>query len=241
MFENEITSWLGKQIEDITIEKAKKLIIFLAKDISEDSYDKLFHYVRDQKGRKLISEEQVEEKLSVIKNDFKKIRDGKIILRYVIPYDENFIYSSYAYELDKELIDILNNAIECAIEFVYCKRYKEALTIFDLLFCTKYQCSEVNDLRQCNDKTLKVEHFNIHTLHQRFGFDHEKARKCAIYSLMITEQDHKMMFKKLEKYFGNADNDELTLDDCKNMGIEEIDGYDQLLDEWFSYEISHGR
>lgn len=236
MNKDEFLKEVNNNINNMSLEDLKIVVMEMSKDIPSEYYYKILCRIRNLKNDLNISSNDIEKEIAEIYSDFKKVQDGDIVFRcYAI---ETGYYSAFGEEYDyiyyptNEMDELLNRLYDSIPKLIFSKNYKEALKIIDLMLYSDYYCEETSN-PEYGDPNEVIDTFDmdLSSLEENLDFNIDTVLLYAIYAVIMGDIEDK--FKKIDCYIKGKN---IDIRDCKNLGIEEIPNLDKFYEEWLKYK-----
>lgn len=233
MKREEFIKQIEKNIEDMSLENAKQVIIQLGSKIPSSLFETMMCIIKNLNGN--IEEYDIDILKSEIYSDFKEIENGNIYFKCYSYgtgtysyYDEDLAYSYFP---TAELNKILNKTYDFIVKAVLHKKYADAIEIFDLFLYTDYSCDEVGNPDYDNsDEVYDTFERSIDDVKESLDFDFNKLLLYAIYSVIIGNYSNKK-----EKIYEYTKHGKINIENVKTIGIEEIKNFDKFYQEWLEF------
>lgn len=232
MNSNEFYKKLNEKISTLDKEQLESFIINIIRKIPESKYIE----VLDILGEKAeISEENYISKINTYKEKFKQIDVAE--LTFYISSCENEYYNYWDSNWTIEYYDsdnvgnIVDEAIDLAIELTNKKLYKLAKELMDTIIFTNYRAYEEDsgDFYELNLRDLKSE--------KLITADITEFLQYAIYATYQASNENERAIN-IYNYFKISDFKEIKVEDSFKLGLEVLKNMDAFWDSWINLLIT---
>lgn len=236
MNKEEFRVTLNTELKELSKIEINELIDNLINYIPSEYYEFLLCKIKYFKNEKCeISDEDISQYKDILDN-FKKISNGEICFRSYAYETGTYSYYDadldYVYYLSGELQEIFNETYRLIKKLMLYKEYNKIITLFECIIDTDYTCEEVgNPEYDDSDDVYDTYEVSIETVKNDLGIDLNKICLYAIYSLIMCDKSDK--FEKMLKYTKICYN--INIKDVTNIGIDKINEFDVLYNEWLKY------
>lgn len=235
MDKKEFIKQVKENIEDISLEDMKNIIIKFSNKIPSSLWKVMLSIIKDVNGTLKMSLEEIDLLKKEIYDKFDEIKNGEVCFN-CYSY-ETGTYSYYEEDLDyhyyptNEMDNILNRTYEVAVSFVLHKEYLHAIEMFNLILYTDYSCEEVGNPEFDNsDEVYDTFDINIKDARESLDFNLDTLYYYVIYSIIRGNTANKK--EKIYEYIGSKN---LDIRNVINIGIEEINNFDKFYEEWLDF------
>lgn len=235
MNENDFAKEINKNIDGVSIDELKAIVMEICKDIPKGNYYKTLFRIKNIKSNEILLD-GIEEELDEICKDFKKAQDGEIVFKcyavetgYYSMFGEDYDYFYYP---TKEMDGILNRTYDLIHKLIFSKDYMKALNIIDLMLYSDYICEEISNPEYSDDnEVIDTFDMNMDSLKENLDFDINTIILYAVYAIIMSDTSDKI--KKIDCYIKDK---HIDIRDCKNLGIEEVPDLDDIYNELLQYK-----
>ena len=228
---------LNKELDDLSVSEIKDLINQLINNLPSNYYEYVICKIKYFKGEKYYLSNDVLEEYNEVLASFKKIQSGEMCYRCYSYETETYSYydadMDYVYYPSSELNRVLVDAYRLIKKFILYREYDKVIKLFESIIYSNYTCEEVgNPEYDDSDEVYDTYEGDFNDIKNDLEIDLNYACLCAIYSLIMSNKSDK--FDKIWNYIKICNN--VNVKDVLNIGVEKINNFDLLYDEWFKYK-----
>ena len=236
MNENDFIKEINKNIDGVSIDELRSIVMEICKDIPIRNYYKTLCRIKNIKNNDKILVDDIKEELDEMCKDFKKVQDGEIVFKcYAV---ETGNYSAFGEDYDyhyyptNEMDSILNRMYDLICKLIFSKDYMETLNIIDLMLYSDYTCEEISNPEYSDDdEVIDTFDMDIDSLKENLDFDINTVILYAVYAIIMSDTSDKL--KKIDGYIKDK---RIDIRNCQNLGIEEVPDLDEIYNEWLKYK-----
>lgn len=236
MNKDEFLKEIKQNIENMSLDESRKIIVEICKDITEENYYKTLYKIKNVNDSLNISFEEIKDDIDKIYNELMKIQNGEIVSKcyeiktgYYSMFDDD---SDYYFYLTKEMNDVLNKLYNLILKLIFSKNYEYVLKIIDLMLYSNYICEEISNPEYCDyDEVIDTFDIDIFSLKNQLDFDLDNVILYGVYACIMNDEKDK--FEKIDKYLNNR---EIDIRKCQNLGIEKIPNIEKIYSDWLNYK-----
>ena len=227
---------LSKELENLSISEIKDLIKELIDILPSNYYEYIICKIKNFKGEKYKLDDDTLNEYNQILDDYKKIENGEICFQSYSYETGTYSYYDanvdYVYYPSSELREILDDTYELIEKLVLYKEYSKVITLFELIINTNYTCEEVGN-PEYDDSDLVYDTYEVSFSNIKNDLEIDLNQAClyAIHSLIMENKSDK--FEKIWNYTKICYN--IDIRDVLNVGIEKINNFDEIYNEWLKY------
>ncbi len=227
---------LNKELENLSIEEIKNLINEFIDRIPSNYYEYIICKIKYLKGEKYNLDDDTLKEYEKILADFEKIENGEICFK---SYSyETGTYSYYSEDVDyvfypsSEIKEVLVASYNLIKKLILYKEYSKVITLFESIINTRYTCEEGGNPEYDNsDVVYDTYDVDFNDIKDNLGIDLNKTCIYDIYSLIMLNKSDK--YEKIWEYKKICN--DINIKEVLNVGLEKIDNFDKIYNEWVKY------